>query len=205
MVLVPNLPNPGVAVDLGWLSGTVPADQLQEMQEASRDRPAAQESFGIQARNLARLNQAGVTIAFGTDGSTPWSPHLEMEDMVRSGMTPAEVIVAATSTSAELMQMSDVGTVAAGKSADFVRPRCELPSRTSPTRGGSPTPISAASRSTGTRSARASAGGRPGRPPALHRRGSGVVDAGGRRWRVACSYPYAISIIVPSSKGRPSI
>ena len=36
-------------------------------------------------------------------------------------MTPAEVIVAATSTSAELMQMSDdVGTVAAGKSADFV-------------------------------------------------------------------------------------
>ena len=120
VVLVPNLPNPGVAVDLGWLSGTVPPDELQEMQEASRDRPAAQESFGIQARNLARLSQAGVTIAFGTDGSTPWSPHLEMEDMVRSGMTPAEVIVAATSTSAELMQMSDVGTVAAGKSADFV-------------------------------------------------------------------------------------
>ena len=120
VVLVPNLPNPGVAVDLGWLSGTVPADQLQEMQEASTDRPAAQESFGIQARNLSRLSQAGVTIAFGTDGSTPWSPHQEMEDMVRSGLTPAEVIVAATSTSAEFMEMSDVGTVAAGKSADFI-------------------------------------------------------------------------------------
>ena len=120
VVLVPNLPNPGVAVDLGWLSGTVPPDELQEMQEASRDRPAAQEAFGIQARNLARLNQAGVRIAFGSDGSTPWSPHLEMEDMVRSGMTPAEVIVAATSNSAELMQMTDVGTVAVGKSADFV-------------------------------------------------------------------------------------
>ena len=120
VVLVPNLPNPGVAVDLGWLSGTVPADELQEMQEASRDRPAAQEAFGIQARNLARLNQAGVTIGFGTDGSTPWAVHLEMEDMVRSGMSPAEVIAAATGSSAELMQMTDVGTVAVGKSADFI-------------------------------------------------------------------------------------
>ena len=120
VVLVPNLPSPGVAMDLGWLSGTVPADELQEMQEAQRDRPAAQESFGIQARNLARLNQAGVAIAFGTDGSTPWAVHQEMEDMVRSGMTPAEVIVAATSNSAELLQMTDVGTVAVGKSADFI-------------------------------------------------------------------------------------
>ena len=59
-------------------------------------------------------------IAFGTDGSTPWSTHLEMEDMVRSGMTPAEVIVAATRNSAELMQLTDVGTVAVGKSADFI-------------------------------------------------------------------------------------
>jgi len=120
VILVPNLPNPGVAADLSWLSGTVPADELQEMQEASRDRPAAQEAFGIQARNLARLNQAGVTIAFGTDGSTPWAVHQEMEDMVRSGMTPAEVIAAATGSSAELMQMTDIGTVAVGKSADFI-------------------------------------------------------------------------------------
>ena len=120
VVLVPNLPNPGVAADLGWLSGTVPPDELQEMQEASTDRPAAQEAFGIQARNLARFNRAGVRIAFGTDGSTPWAPHLEMEDMVRSGMTPAEVIVAATHNSAELMQMTDAGTVTVGKSADFI-------------------------------------------------------------------------------------
>jgi imidazolonepropionase-like amidohydrolase len=120
VVLVPNLPGPGVATDLGWLSGTVPADELQEMQEASVDRPAAQESFGIQARNLARLNEAGVKIGFGTDGSTPWAVHLEMEDMVRSGMTPAEVIAAATSNSAELLRMTEVGTITAGKSADFI-------------------------------------------------------------------------------------
>ena len=43
-----------------------------------------------------------------------------MADMVASGMTPHEVIVAATSTSAEFLGISDAGTVAAGKSADFV-------------------------------------------------------------------------------------
>ncbi len=120
VVLVPNLPNRGVAVDLGWLSGTIPAEALQELQDAAIDRPAAQEAFAIQARNLAKLNEAGVRIAFGTDGSAGWSPHAEMADMVAAGMTPAQVIVAATRNSADLLQLTDVGTVEAGKSADFI-------------------------------------------------------------------------------------
>ena len=120
VVLVPNLPNPGVAADLSWLSGTIPPDQLEQMQEQSVDRPAAQEAFGIQARNLARLSAEGVTIGFGTDGGTGWSPHAEMEDMVRAGMSPADVLVAATGNSAALLALDDVGTLEAGKSADFV-------------------------------------------------------------------------------------
>lgn len=120
VVLVPNLPNPGVPVDLSWVS-TVPPDRLAELQEnASVERPAAQESFGIQARNLERLHSQAVKVAFGTDGSTPWAVHLEMEDMVRAGLSPAAVIMAATGTSAKLLQMDDVGTLAAGKSADFI-------------------------------------------------------------------------------------
>ena len=120
VVLVPNLPNPGMAMDLGWLSGSVSPDDLGELQETAIDRPEVQQRFGIQARNLARLHDAGVKIAFGTDGSVPWAVHLELEDMVRSGMTPAEAIAAATGTSAELLQLTGVGTVAVGKSADFV-------------------------------------------------------------------------------------
>ncbi|MDX1396389.1 MAG: amidohydrolase family protein [Gemmatimonadota bacterium] len=120
VVLVPNLPGPGVPEDLGWLAATVPADRLAEMQAASVERPEAQEAFGIQARNLARLDRAGVRIAFGTDGSTAWAPHQEMADMVRAGMTPAEVIVAATATSADLMRLDDVGTIEVGKRADFI-------------------------------------------------------------------------------------
>ena len=118
--LIPNLTSPGVATDLSWLAGTVPADQLADMQAREADRPAAQELFGIQARGLARLNAAGMKIAMGTDGLTPWAAHQEMEDMVRGGMTPAEVIHSATGRGAEMLDMTDVGTVAAGKSADFV-------------------------------------------------------------------------------------
>jgi imidazolonepropionase-like amidohydrolase len=120
VVLVPNLPNSGLATDLSWLSGTVPADELAEMQNQAVDRPDAQEGFGIQARNLKRLSDAGIPVAFGTDGSSPWAVHLEMEDMVRAGLTPLQVISAATSTSAQLLEMTDVGTLASGMSADFV-------------------------------------------------------------------------------------
>ena len=59
-------------------------------------------------------------IAMGTDGFSPWSQHVEMEDMVAAGMTPAQVIVAATRVSAELLLLTDTGTLQTGKRADFV-------------------------------------------------------------------------------------
>jgi len=121
VVLVPNLPGPGVPGDLSWLSGAVPDDQLAEMQAAaSQENPNAQEAFGIQARNLVRLHEAGMPIAFGTDGSSPWAVHQELEDMVRAGLPANEVIVAATRNSAALLGIDDLGVIAEGKSADFV-------------------------------------------------------------------------------------
>ena len=120
IVLVPNLPDRGVATDLTWLSDTLPAEQFKTLQAAAIDRPDAQKAFAIQARNLARLSKEGVRIAVGSDGNTPWAPHLEMADMVAAGMTPAQVLVAATRNGAELLGMNDVGTVEAGKSADFL-------------------------------------------------------------------------------------
>ena len=40
-------------------------------------------------------------IALGTDGNVAWAHHLEMEDMVAAGMTPAQVLVASTRNAAE--------------------------------------------------------------------------------------------------------
>jgi imidazolonepropionase-like amidohydrolase len=120
VVLVPNMGARGVAEDLSWLSGTVPDAQLAEMQANAVDRPNSQQSYAIQARNLAALHAAGMRIAFGTDGGNPWAAHQEIEDMVVAGMSPGDAIVSATKNSAEFMGLADVGTVAAGKSADFV-------------------------------------------------------------------------------------
>jgi imidazolonepropionase-like amidohydrolase len=119
-VLVPNLPGRGVAVDMSWLSASLPAEEVAKLQAAAVDNPVAQAAFGIQARNLARLNVEGITIALGSDGNTPWASHVEMEDMVASGMTPAEVITAATKNGADFLRLTDAGTVSAGKRADFL-------------------------------------------------------------------------------------
>src|SRR5712691_9248680 len=70
--VVPNLPDRGVKDDLSWLSDSVPAPELAKLQAAATDRPAVQQTFGIQARNLARLNKSGVRIAMGTDGNVAY-------------------------------------------------------------------------------------------------------------------------------------
>jgi imidazolonepropionase-like amidohydrolase len=120
LVLTPNLPDRGVKTDLSWLRASLPADEFKKLEAANTDRPKVQALFGIQARNLAKLNAAGARITLGTDGNRPWGPHDEMADMVTAGMTPAQVIVAATRNSAELLRLADMGTLEAGKSADFI-------------------------------------------------------------------------------------
>jgi imidazolonepropionase-like amidohydrolase len=120
LVLTPNLPDRGVKVDLGWLRAGLPAEEFKKLEAANTDRPKAQALYGIQARNLAKLNAAGVRITLGTDGNRPWGPHEEMLDMVLAGMTPMQVIVAATRNSAELLRIADAGTLQAGRSADFI-------------------------------------------------------------------------------------
>jgi len=124
--LMPLLPDSGEDEDPTWLSGSVPSDQIRAMEDsAARITPEQiqerRDYFGIQSRNLARLNEAGVRIGMGTDGNgSGWQFHTEMADMVASGMTPSEVITAATKTSAEIIGLDRLGTLVAGKSADFV-------------------------------------------------------------------------------------
>ena len=120
LVLTPNLPDRGVKVDLGWLRPGLSPEEFAKLEKANVDNPKAQAFYGIQARNLARLNAAGARIVLGTDGNKPWGPHDEMQDMVVAGMTPAQVIVAATRNGAEFLRIADAGTLQAGKSGDFI-------------------------------------------------------------------------------------
>ena len=120
VVLIPNMPDRGVAADCSWLKGSLPDGEVAKLQAAATDRPQVNATWSIQGRNLKRLSDAGMTITVGTDGNTAWAPHVEMEDMVAAGMTPAQVIVAATRNGAAFLRMSDTGTLAVGKNADLL-------------------------------------------------------------------------------------
>ena len=120
----PARPRRGDRSQLAARAACRPAE-LQKLQAAATDRPEAQTAFGIQARNLARLNAAGVRIALGTDGNTPWAPHVEMADMVAAGMTPAQVIVAATRNAARVPAAGRCRHGRGGQERGLHRPRRE--------------------------------------------------------------------------------
>jgi imidazolonepropionase-like amidohydrolase len=82
-------------------------------------------SYAKQLRSLAKLAAAGVPIALGDDTGIEntfpgYGEHHELELMVAGGMTPMQVIVAATRTPAALLHLERLGTIAPGKSADFI-------------------------------------------------------------------------------------
>jgi imidazolonepropionase-like amidohydrolase len=123
----PNLPGtPATRADIESLSETLPADQVADMLDALARRDAAadtapSELFELQCRNLRRIHDAGMTIGLGTDGTgDAFGVHQEMADYTRCGLTPHEAIVAATGTNASILHLDHLGTIAAGKSADFV-------------------------------------------------------------------------------------
>jgi imidazolonepropionase-like amidohydrolase len=76
-------------------------------------------------RNLKRLSDAGVKIGFGTDSGPPgrfqgYFEQWEMELMTEAGLTPMQVILAATKNSAEFLGARDLGTLERGKWADLI-------------------------------------------------------------------------------------
>jgi len=126
----PNLPprvlsREEMARQITWLTETLPPSQISRMRDELARQPAAvvqTELFSTQCRNLKAVHDAGQIIGLGTDGNVDigWGAHLELADMVFCGLTPAEAIVAATRTSAEILKLDRLGTIAPGKEADFV-------------------------------------------------------------------------------------
>ena len=70
--------------------------------------------------------EAGAYMGVGTDAASPLNMHTEamwreMSALVESGMTPMEVIVAATRTNAQILGLDrETGTIEPGKSADII-------------------------------------------------------------------------------------
>ena len=128
VVVIPNLPERETTEeDFQFAAETMPAAQIKVMRDAlAKQTPAAVKTahdfYGIQARNLVKLNAAGVHIGFGTDSGAyvGWFAHQELTDMVAAGMTKNQVLTAATKSAAEILKLTDYGTVAKGKNASFL-------------------------------------------------------------------------------------
>ena len=88
----------------------------------------ARQSWDQTVLNIMKLHEAGVRIGIGSDGGgqggdrfVGFTAHTELENMVAAGMTPGEAIVAGTKNGAEILGLeADLGTIAVGKSADFI-------------------------------------------------------------------------------------
>lgn len=81
--------------------------------------------FETAKANLKRLADAGIPFGFGTDAGPPgrfpgYFEHWELELMVEAGLTPQQVLSAATRRGAEFLGADDLGTLEAGKWADFI-------------------------------------------------------------------------------------
>jgi imidazolonepropionase-like amidohydrolase len=98
----------------------------QAAMRASKSAQGYKAALVVARRNLKRASDAGLLIAMGTDsGPSPerfqgYFEHLEMEMMVESGLTPAQVLRAATVGAARAMKIDGVGTLTKGAWADFV-------------------------------------------------------------------------------------
>jgi imidazolonepropionase-like amidohydrolase len=136
--VLPSLAAPRLAVyapylnpPLPLLADTISPEQIKRVQDrlaaaTPQSREQSRQAWESLARGVARLNAAGVKIGLGTDGGGQnggfigWTAHTELENLVAAGMTPAQVLVAATRNTAEILGLDDLGMVAVGKSADFI-------------------------------------------------------------------------------------
>jgi imidazolonepropionase-like amidohydrolase len=103
--------------------------QEPERQEALRKSISAQAykaALVVARRNLKKAADAGLLIAMGTDAGAfanrfqGYFEHLEMALMAESGLTPAQVLRAATSDAARALRVEGIGRLTPGAWADFV-------------------------------------------------------------------------------------
>lgn len=98
-------------------------------QAAMAKSPAAQRykaALEIARRNAKALLDAGVRLASGTDTGPParfqgYFEHLELDELVKGGVTPRQALKAATGDAAACVGLGDrLGTLQAGRAADLI-------------------------------------------------------------------------------------
>jgi imidazolonepropionase-like amidohydrolase len=114
----------------GLLRDTEPPAVIDRVRDSFAGRDAAtvernRRNYTILQKSLVKLSAAGVPIILGSDTGLEdhffgFAEQKELGLMVEAGMTPAQVIVAATSRPAEFLGLSDRGSLVPGKRADLL-------------------------------------------------------------------------------------
>lgn len=100
--------------------------QRQEAMRTSASAQAYKAALTVAMRNLKKAADAGLLIAMGTDaGPFPsrfqgYFEHLEMEMMAEAGLTPTQILRAATGDAGRALRVDGLGTLTKGAWADFV-------------------------------------------------------------------------------------
>ena len=97
----------------------------QQQVRNSRSAQTYKQQLPVAMANLKKLFDSGVPILFGTDSGVPtrflgYFEHLEMEMMAEAGLTPMQIIVSATKTPAQYLNLKNVGPLSPGNWADFL-------------------------------------------------------------------------------------
>jgi len=111
----------------------VPADVVKTLKSPDYQKTIAKDPdfaeyrgfFDNAKKNLKTLVDAGIPYAFGTDTGPPgrfpgYFEQWEMELMVEAGLTPMQVITAATRSAAQFLHAKDLGAIEPAKWADFI-------------------------------------------------------------------------------------
>jgi imidazolonepropionase-like amidohydrolase/streptogramin lyase len=116
-------------IDDPLLRGTLSTGEIKQLWDgfAAPVSAASAESAQRLLRNVATLNRAGVRLGLGTDtggvtggGYFGLASLIELELLVKAGLTPSQAIVAGTRTSASILGLEALGTIAVGESAAFI-------------------------------------------------------------------------------------
>jgi imidazolonepropionase-like amidohydrolase len=107
------------------LAPYIRASDAANLKKMFPSRPGAEEHYSAAEEAVRQLRAARVPILAGTDAPNPGtshgaSLHLEMELLVRAGLTPAEALASATSAPAKQFRITDRGRIAPGLRADLL-------------------------------------------------------------------------------------
>jgi imidazolonepropionase-like amidohydrolase len=111
-----------------FIDETYPEKALEDIRakDCAPPPPTAANREAILFNNVPKMIANGARLVLGTDAGIDarhafgWADHHEMARWVQSGVSPMDAIVAATSRPASLIGIPDLGSLAAGKSADFL-------------------------------------------------------------------------------------